>query len=143
MSSEAVVAHAAVGRRPLGPVTAGLCIALVKLAVRVLGFRRTLKIIEWSTRDVALDRTPTQAEVRRAARKVIVAAALYPGRAKCLEQSLVLYLSLRRMGIDARLRLGVQSFPFAAHAWVEVNGEPVWEDPEMVQGFAALSGSIA
>lgn len=60
-------------------------------------------------------------------RRVVMAAAFYPRRALCLEQSLALYVLLRRRGIDAALRLGVQTIPFSAHAWVEVNGVPVNE----------------
>ncbi len=78
------------------------------------------------------------AEVERAAYHVAVAAAFFPGRAVCLEQSLALYLLLRRRGVTAELRLGVQAYPFYAHAWVELDGEPVNEDRETVDRFRAL-----
>lgn len=78
------------------------------------------------------------AEVERAAYHVAVAAAFFPGRAVCLEQSLALYLLLRRRGVPAELRLGVQAYPFYAHAWVEVDGAPVNEDPETVDKFRTL-----
>src|SRR4051812_21349248 len=77
-------------------------------------------------------------EVERAAWHVAVAAAFFPGRAVCLEQSLALYLLLRRRGVPAELRLGVQVYPFYAHAWVELHGEPVNEDRETVEKFRAL-----
>lgn len=80
----------------------------------------------------------TPAEVERAAYHVAVAATFFPGRAVCLEQSLALYLLLRRRGVPAALRLGVQAYPFYAHAWVEVDGAPVNEDPETVDKFRTL-----
>ena len=45
---------------------------------------------------------------------------------------------LARRGVPAELRLGVQVYPFYAHAWVELHGEPVNEDPETVAKFRAL-----
>ncbi|HEV2147948.1 MAG TPA: lasso peptide biosynthesis B2 protein [Longimicrobiaceae bacterium] len=77
-------------------------------------------------------------EVERASYRVAVAAAFFPGRAVCLEQSLALYILLRRRGVPAELRLGVQVYPFHAHAWVELHGEPVNEHPETVARFRAL-----
>jgi hypothetical protein len=77
-------------------------------------------------------------EVERTAGHVAVAAAFFPGRAVCLEQSLALYLLLRRRGVPAELRIGVQVYPFYAHAWVELHGEPVNEDRETVEKFRAL-----
>jgi hypothetical protein len=70
--------------------------------------------------------------VRQTADRVAQAGAFYPGRAECLEQSLVLLILLRRRGLPAQLRLGVQNFPFSAHAWVELDGRPVNEREELV-----------
>jgi hypothetical protein len=80
----------------------------------------------------------TAEEVERAAYHVAVAAAFFPGRAVCLEQSLALYVLLRRRGVPAELRIGVQVYPFYAHAWVELHGRPVNEDVETVEKFRAL-----
>jgi hypothetical protein len=72
-----------------------------------------------------------------------MAAAFIPGRALCLEQSLALYVCLRRAGVAVGLRLGVQPYPFAAHAWVEYKGEPVGESWDRVGRFVAFSGPQA
>ncbi|HEU4561556.1 MAG TPA: lasso peptide biosynthesis B2 protein [Longimicrobium sp.] len=77
-------------------------------------------------------------EVARAAYHVALAAAFFPGRAVCLEQSLALYVLLRRRGVSADLRLGVRPYPFMAHAWVELHGEPVNEDREAVENLRPL-----
>lgn len=52
------------------------------------------------------------------------------GPAYCLKQSAVLVCMLRMYGIPAQMILGVNHLPFAAHAWVEVNGQPVKTDPK-------------
>lgn len=46
-------------------------------------------------------------------------------RPDCLPRSLMMHHLLWESGIPASLRLGVKTAPFAAHAWVEVNGETV------------------
>ena len=82
------------------------------------------------------DFSPTT--VVRADRVVALAAALYPGRALCLERSLVLYDRLRREGAAVELRIGVQAMPFAAHAWVTYGGEPVNDSAEHVSHFVVM-----
>ncbi len=51
----------------------------------------------------------------------------YPKRALCLQRSSVLTCLLRSCGVPAQMVLGAQKLPFKAHAWVEVNGQPVNE----------------
>ena len=118
----------------------GRC-ALTLLAVRArLKARGFGPTVAWARRAAGRVRGAglAPAQVERAAYHVAVAAAFFPGRAVCLEQSLALFLLLRRRGVPAELRLGVQVYPFYAHAWVEVGGEPVNEDPETVENFRAL-----
>lgn len=131
-------------QRPSTPTTL-TCAALilcVKFALATAGFARTLR---WIRRATPLpttepgDSSAANADVAQHTGFVVaLAAALYPGRALCLEQSLVLYLLLRRAAIDARLRLGVQTHPFLAHSWVELAGNPVNDFPEHVSRFVVL-----
>lgn len=72
------------------------------------------------------------------ANRVALAAAFYPRRALCLEQSLALCVLLRWQGVAAELRLGVQPRPFQAHAWVEVDGEPVAEHGDLPLNLVAF-----
>jgi hypothetical protein len=113
-------------------------IALTKRSLAWLGFERTLKRIrDRSERtDIAPDFSP--ASIALADRVVAIAAALYPGRALCLERSLVLYDRLRRDGAAVELRIGVQATPFAAHAWVMYDGEPVNDSAEHVSHFVVM-----
>jgi hypothetical protein len=113
----------------------------VRLRLKLFGFGRS---VAWARRrgggrGSALP-VPEQAELARAAAfSVALAGAFFPGRAVCLEQSLALYVLLRRRGVPAELKLGVQPFPFNAHAWVELDGEPLNEDPEGIARFVPLA----
>jgi transglutaminase-like putative cysteine protease len=112
-------------------------LVVIKLALRVLGFRRTRKIA-LRTQSIPVVDTWSLVAVEPFVRQVATAAAFFPGRALCLEQSLTLVSLLRRAGIDARLRFGVQPYPFAAHAWVEYKGSPLGERGERLNRFIAF-----
>ncbi len=65
-------------------------------------------------------------ESRRLGRAVVRTLAFLPGDTRCLRRSLVLTQLLARRGIPARLVIGARSAPeFLAHAWIELEGEPV------------------
>jgi hypothetical protein len=120
-----------------------LRIALLKAALAASGFART-----WRWIQVDAQRTATVADtdprlVTRAEYAVAMAAALYPGHAACLERSLMLYWYLRRAGVPAEYRMGVQMYPFLAHAWVEYEGVPINDVPEHVRLFRPIQGTEA
>jgi hypothetical protein len=121
----------------------GFLIAAVKLMLKVRGFDATTSYIRRRVAPV-----PTagwwadDSLVKRTEYAVAMAAALYPGRALCLERSLVLYYLLRRRGIAVTYCQGVQPYPFLAHAWVEFRGQPINDVAEHVQLFARLPEEI-
>ncbi len=63
----------------------------------------------------------------RAVRKVL---ERIPGDSRCLFKSLTLTYMLERRGIAQLLVIAVRPQPFAAHAWVEVEGETVLPGPD-------------
>jgi hypothetical protein len=65
-------------------------------------------------------------EPRRLAAFAERIVARIPGDSRCLMRSLVVLAMLSRRGVDARLVLAARPTPeFAAHAWVERNGDPL------------------
>jgi hypothetical protein len=72
----------------------------------------------------------------RAIRRI---GARWPG-SKCLDQSLVLASLLRERGIDARLLIGAArgGAGIEAHAWVEIDGEPLGEPADLRERFRVL-----
>ncbi len=123
-----------------GPVVAVATLALTRSSLRFLGFRRTLRLVRWAAGPAT---RPRRGTVERGARSVAVAAAFFPGRAVCLEQSLALYLLLRRRGHPAVLKIGVQPYPFEAHAWVEIDGRPVFENEDALSKYVPFPGAFA
>lgn len=115
----------------------------VRLHLKALGFGRSVARARRLGGRGAAAGPPGAALTERTAHRVAVAGAFFPGRAVCLEQSLALYVLLRRRGVPAELRIGVVPSPFHAHAWVEVDGAPVNEDAETVARFLPMPAAPA
>jgi hypothetical protein len=116
----------------------GLMLLVLKMQLKFRGYSRT---IDWIRRNV--ENVPLRGEVefdlvKATEYKVAMAGALYPGRARCLEQSLTLYYLLRRDGVPVKYRQGVQPYPFQAHAWVDYRDEVINDVPEHARFFAQL-----
>lgn len=116
---------------------------LLKLSLGIAGFGRTLRWIERNAGRGVQEAETSEEQVRRAEYRVALAAALYPGHAACLERSLMLYWYLRHAGVPATYRMGVQMYPFLAHAWVEHRGIPINDVPEHVALFRPIEGVTA
>lgn len=61
------------------------------------------------------------------------------GTDDCLPRAFALFVFLRERGIAARHVIALRPRPFAAHAYVEVGGVPVLENPRELEGFRPLS----
>lgn len=117
-----------------------VCIALMlaRIALVSLGFERTATVVRAMSGHRPVGKAADANQVNTALCAVSLAAAFIPMRLLCLERSLVLYYELRRTGCSGVLRLGVRVFPFAAHAWVEVNGAPANELSERLKDFEPI-----
>lgn len=120
-----------------GPSWVACTLALVgaTAALRLLGLRRSIAIARRLGSRKPMLVEPSPDFLAMVVRRVDTAAVFFPGRALCLEQSLALYVCLRRAGVPVDLRIGVQPYPFTAHAWVEYLGEPVGESHDRVGKF--------
>ena len=77
----------------------------------------------------------------------LVSAAVNEGiyRANCLERSLTLWWLLRREGISSQLKIGVRKAKdkLEAHAWIEVNGSVLNDDPAVQANYSPFTQDIA
>jgi transglutaminase-like putative cysteine protease len=120
----------------------GLAIFALKLRLRLRGYAGTLAWIRRRVEDVPEAGIVDPAVVTAAEWSVAMAAAFYPGRAQCLERSLVLYYLLRRQGIPVRYCHGVQPFPLISHAWIEYRGNVINDVSERVREFSRLPDQL-
>src|SRR5580704_2727408 len=108
-------------------VTVMCLLGAVRAVLRLAGISKVLKVAQWFAHR-STERFNAYCDPKSIADRVALAGALFPGRARCLEQSIALYCLLRRRGVNAALRFGVQPYGFVAHAWVEVDGVPLNEE---------------
>lgn len=115
----------------------------IDLELRMIGFRKLLSQIERETpvaesavRDEDIERA------RQYARWVGIAARVHPLNPQCLHRSLVLHRWLRRESLPSRLRIGVrkEGSSLLAHAWIELAGVIVNDEPVILSRFQVLVG---
>jgi len=117
-------------------------ILLFKISLRYRGYSRTINWIRDKVAEVPPRPDTCDDEVKRTEYRVALAGALYPGRARCLEQSLTLYYLLRRQGVRVTYRQGVQPYPFQAHAWIEYRNQVVNDVPEHAAFYAPFPDQL-
>jgi hypothetical protein len=66
------------------------------------------------------------------------ACVFYLKPVQCLQRSAAVTRMLRRRGVDARLVIGYQPMPVQGHAWVEVDGNIVWDRLPTIAYFRVL-----
>ena len=120
---------------------------LVAALLRLLDYPRTLRLLSAGHRprprrvDLPQDSMSYALRLGRLAR---MAGRYVPTNGSCLRQSLLVWWLLRRKGMPAELRIGVRTQEgFAAHAWVEVDGQPVNDAPDVAERFAPFDGSLS
>ena len=64
----------------------------------------------------------------------------YPRAASCLFDSLALGRFLWSAGVRSNLIYAVRGGPFSAHAWLEIGGSIINDDPEYCAGFTPMRG---
>jgi hypothetical protein len=119
------------------------------LGLRLAGFRRWKVALEWlspSANAIALLQGASPREsAQLIARMESAAARNLFFSTNCLEQSLVLWWLLRRLGIAAELRIGARKevARFEAHAWVEVDSVVLNDAGAVHRHFVPFDGPIS
>jgi hypothetical protein len=140
-SARAPVRPAARARASPSVLLAWRCMAHVVIGLKLRGFGGAY------ARALALDAAlPAQGSSPESVERVLRAFAraesvVLPGLGftDCLPRSLALFSFLRRCGLAATHRIGVQRFPFFAHAWVEHGGVVLRDRADAVSKFTPIA----
>ncbi len=119
-----------------------LLLPLVALTLRACGMARTMQLLARPGRDAGCG--PGAPAPQELARLVNAAASLL--RMRCLPRSLLLWSFLRRRGTPSEIRLGVAKLAdgsLSAHAWIELDGMPLGDGPEVFERYACLNTAAA
>ena len=112
------------------------------LGLRVLGLPRFQARLQ-RTATTANTAMPL-ADIQALGELVNIAARHTLGPRTCLTRSLLLGWLLRRRGVESQLRIGVRLNQGAldAHAWVECDGVPVNDQPDVGAQFASFGDLV-
>ena len=122
--------------------TTWLLLPCVAIGLRLLGFARSQAVLLTAT-DAPESRTDLR-EAESLARLVDAAACWNPVPATCLVRSMVLCRLLRRRGLAADLRIGVDNPDggLSAHAWVEHGGVALAAAGRRRHDYTAFDDSV-
>jgi len=114
-------------------------LGVVSVLLHLLKLRRTRRLLTYlipkkPSYPTGLDQAMAYAQrIRKLAWK---AGRHLPLDISCLRQSLLIWWFLRRRGLAAELRIGVNNQEkFLAHAWVELEGQLVNESPGVTERY--------
>ncbi|GHC21346.1 Transglutaminase-like superfamily protein [Aidingimonas halophila] len=95
-----------------------------------------------ATRADSIHLPPESSEHKRicasAAAAIAEVALWVPYRVECLEYSMSLSRLLLSHGICPTFRIGVQRYDFLSHAWVEVGGQVLGDDPNLPERMCPI-----
>lgn len=122
-------------------LTSAFLLPMLAAAVRVVGL---VRVAGWLACESAETRR-SDTEASTLAALVNAAANHLPIACSCLTRSLLLDWMLRRRGFASELRIGVRLVPdgLQAHAWVQLNGTPLNDAPDVAGRFAAFEGRVS
>ncbi|WP_434707710.1 lasso peptide biosynthesis B2 protein [Pseudomonas sp. R1-1] len=104
----------------------------LKLTIAFGGLETCLASMRASKK--ALSGSPLSAwheSIESYAQGIRIASLVLPFKVKCLESSVCLFKHAMRNNKDCDFFIGVQLYDFLSHAWVEINGKVITDDPHL------------
>lgn len=114
--------------------------ALIKVNfyMKFRGLYSTIQLIKKSRKSQLNYIVPQDADLKDLANVVNKACLTYPTRTKCLEWAMTFVLLALKRRWKCNLEIGVQNYPFFAHAWVECDGKVVLDSQDLRTGLAII-----
>jgi len=110
----------------------------VNYYIKWKGFYETIQLIKKVHSKQSSYKIPPESELKNLANVVNKACLIYPFRTKCLEWAMTYVLLALKRGWKCNLEVGVQNYPFFAHAWVECDGKIVMDDQNLRKELAII-----
>ncbi len=110
----------------------------VNFYIKVKGLYPTIQLIKNSRKSHSKYVIPQAEELSDLANIVNKACHLYPTRTKCLEWAMTFVLLALKQKWKCNLEIGVQNYPFMAHAWVEFDGKVVMDFQHLREGLGII-----
>jgi len=115
-----------------------LTLVKVNFFIKFRGFYAAIQLIKRSKKNKENYKIPPQEELCQLANIVNKACLLYPTRTKCLEWAMTFVLLAIKRHWKCNLEIGIQNYPFMAHAWVECDGKVVMDEDSLRAGLGII-----
>lgn len=113
-----------------------LGLAAADIIMKVAGFHRLHQTVRgWPVSKMKNNDSETISAVCTAVDR---AGTYYLKQALCLQRSAVTTCLLRMKGVSAEMVIGCRKIPFRGHAWVEVDGDVVNDNPKVQTFYRVL-----
>lgn len=103
----------------------------VNFYIKVRGLHSMIQLIKKSRKAHINYIIPDEQVLKDLAHVVNKACLVYPVRTKCLEWAVTFVLLALKQKWKCNLEIGVQNYPFIAHAWVECNEKVVMDSEDL------------
>jgi hypothetical protein len=110
----------------------------VNFYMNIKGFYPAIQLIKKAKNPKFSYAVPQTEDLENLARVVNKACLIYPTRTKCLEWSMVFVLLALKRRWKCNLEIGVQNYPFMAHAWVECDEKVVMDLQNLKEGLSVI-----
>ncbi|HQS84544.1 MAG: hypothetical protein B7Y25_06560 [Alphaproteobacteria bacterium 16-39-46] len=110
----------------------------INFYIKFRGLYATILLIKKSHKSKSNYIIPQEEDLRDLANVVNKACLMYPTRIKCLEWAMTFVLLALRKKWKCNLEIGIQNYPFFAHAWVECGGKVVMDSQDLREGLAII-----
>ncbi|GMU19519.1 MAG: hypothetical protein AMXMBFR12_07110 [Candidatus Babeliales bacterium] len=81
---------------------------------------------------------PSALQIQDLANLVDAASLFYPKKTFCLAWAATFVILARKKNWDSQLVIGVQAHPFYAHAWAQIDGKVIHDDPVIAQVLSLI-----
>lgn len=115
-----------------------LILIKVNFFMKVKGFHSAIQMVKASRKNHKEYSIPKEGDLENLANILNKACLIYPTRTKCLEWAMSFVLLALQRKWRCNLEIGVQNYPFFAHAWVECDGKVVMDSQELRQEMAVI-----
>lgn len=112
-------------------ISALLRLIQVNFYIKFFGFHKAIRLIKMGRKKNVTYIIPSDEELKQLGSVVNKVCLVYPSRTKCLEWAMTYVLLALQKGWKCNLEVGVQNYPFMAHAWVECNGKAVMDSQDL------------
>ena len=110
----------------------------VNFYIKVRGLHSAIQLIKKSYKSWESYVIPPDEELENLTNVLNKACFIYPQRTKCLEWAMTFVLLALQRKWKCNLEIGIQNYPFFAHAWVECDEKVVMDSQDLREGLAII-----